>query len=408
VTERPNILLLISHDSGRHLGCYGADVPTPHLERLAGEGLRFDACFCTAPQCSPSRASLMTGLYPQQHGLMELEHLRERMELRPDCRTLPGVLAEHGYETRLIGFQHEHHDARRLGYAHVDQPWPPYRAADLAARVEAFLQAAPRTPFFLNAGFLETHRPFPPVEGDGAALRLPPWMDDTAVNRRDLLGFRQRAADLDAAVGRVDAALRRAGLAQNTILIYTTDHGTPFDRAKMTLFDAGLETALIVRWPGVTPAGKSCPALLSNVDLMPTLLEAAGSVPPAGIAGKSFLPALRGEAFAGREEIFGALTYHVQYLPQRCIRTRRHKYVRFYDSAALAPLLPREVAADSVIVPGHVAGEALYDLTADPGERNDVAGGQEHRACRDELAARLDAWLEDTGDPIRVGPVNKW
>jgi arylsulfatase A-like enzyme len=148
--------------------------------------------------------------------------------------------------------------------------------------------------------------------------------------------------------------------------------------------------------------------LLSNVDLMPTLLEAAGIVPPAGIAGGSFLPALRGEAFAGREEIFGALTYHVQYLPQRCIRTRRHKYIRTYDSSALASLLPREVAADSVIVPEHRAGEALYDLSADPCERRDLVQRSDCAGLRRALSRQLDDWLDRTADPIRVGPVNKW
>ncbi len=406
--DRPNILLLISHDSGRHLGCYGADVPTPNLERIAGEGLRFDNVFCTAPQCSPSRASLMTGLYPQQHGLMELEHLRERMELRPTCRTLPQLLAAVGYDTRLIGFQHEHHDARRLGYRADEQTFPLRSAASLAELVEGYVGAAPGQPFFLSVGFIETHRPFPRIEGDGAALRLPSWMADSPTNRRDLLGFRQRAADMDAAIGRIDAALHRAGLTDNTILVYTTDHGTPFDRAKMTLFDAGLETALVVRWPGVTPAGRTCSALLSNVDLLPTLLQALDMPPPEDLAGRSFLPALRGEAFAGRDEVFGALTYHVRYLPQRCIRTRQHKYIRYYDSVGLAPLLPAGVVADTVIAPEHVAGEALYDLDADRCERSNLAGAPKHRARRNELATRLDAWLDATDDPIREGPVSKW
>ena len=154
---RPNIVLVITHDTGTHLGCYGAGVATPQLDALAAEGVQFQQMHCTAPQCSPSRASLLTGQYPHTNGMMGLAH--RGWELRPDVRCLPQYLADGGYATYLFGFQHEaYQHPERLGYQHIDTS--AIKASVVAEKVRTCIDSQPDAPFFIMAGFDETHRPF--------------------------------------------------------------------------------------------------------------------------------------------------------------------------------------------------------------------------------------------------------
>src|SRR4051812_3256134 len=159
----PNVVVVITHDTGRHLGPYGRGVATPHLDRLAAEGVLFEQAFCAAPQCSPSRASLLTGLMPHRHGLIGLAH--RGFSLKPAAlkQTLPTILSGAGYATHLFGFQHEATDPYELGYQHVVQPRPtgsrPHLCRDVAPAAADFLSSGPAEPFFAMIGFEETHRP---------------------------------------------------------------------------------------------------------------------------------------------------------------------------------------------------------------------------------------------------------
>ncbi|WP_158564409.1 sulfatase family protein, partial [Jiangella anatolica] len=308
------MVLIHWHDVGTHLGAYGhGDVTSPAVDGLAAEGLRFDRAFCTTPLCSPARGSLFTGRYPHANGLMGL--VNRGWEYRPGERTAPSLLSELGYRTALIGQQHESHDPSRLGFDEV-WAWPAGRArcGPVAERAVAWLEAGPAEPFFLTVGFFETHRPYPVEEYppvDPVSVRVPAYLPDNEDTREDLAGFLGSVRVADAATGRVVEAVERAGLAGSTLVLFTTDHGIAFPRAKGTLYDPGIGVALLARPPrswGVAPGASD--GLVSHVDVVPTLLELAGGEVPAFVQGQSFAGVLRGEPGPRRGEVFAEKNYH--------------------------------------------------------------------------------------------------
>ena len=404
---------MITHDTGRRLGCYGASVSTPHLDRVAAEGTRFSQSFCTAPQCSPSRGALITGRYPHQNGLMGLAHLGWHLHAGERC--LGHHLADAGYETVLCGLQHEDADAARLGYQRV--VGRRRDAAGVAESVAGVLsdRGAGRPPLFLMAGMNETHRPFdgPAYRSDAPAEeRVPPYLPDVPEVRQELAQFGGLVRAVDDAVGVIAAAMQRGGLAERTILIYTTDHGIAFPRAKGMAYDPGLETALLLRWPGRVPAGRVDGHLVSHVDLLPTLLEAAGAPLPAGLAGRSLLPLWTGAPQTPRDHVFFEETWHDRYNPLRGVRTERFKYIRSFDPGAPEVYLPADIyrspsgaaVRDACYAVPRVQ-EELYDLKADPGERRNLAGDPGSAAVLSDLRNRVEEWMERTDDPLRSGPV---
>ncbi|HEY8291506.1 MAG TPA: sulfatase-like hydrolase/transferase, partial [Thermomicrobiales bacterium] len=247
--EQPNIVLVITHDTGTHLGCYGAGVATPHLDMLAAEGVQFNRAHCTAPQCSPSRASLITGLYPHTNGMMGLAH--RGWALRPDIRCLPHYLADGGYATYLFGFQHEaYKHPERLGYQHSDTSV--IQASAVAEKVRDCIESQPDAPFFIMVGFDETHRPFdrPGYDGDSSdAVTVPPWLPDIPAVRAEIGQLNGMVKAVDRAVGEIRAAIARHPQADNTLFIYTTDHGIAMPRAKGMLYEPGMRIALLMHWP---------------------------------------------------------------------------------------------------------------------------------------------------------------
>lgn len=422
---RPNILLVHWHDVGRHLGTYGwSSVPSPRVDALAAEGTRFDDAFCTAPMCSPARGSLYTGRYPHSNGLMALAHLG--WEYHETERRMPEYLSDAGYRTALFGMQHESRDATGLGYDEVHQVGGPEQycvpVTDLA---EHFLlrRAADLQPFHANVGFFETHRPYP--EGDDHAVgeyhhldpdevEVPGFLPDNADTRRDLAGFLGAIRLADEQTGRLLDALEEAGLANDTWVIFTTDHGMAFPRAKSTLFDPGLEVALIMRYPtGWRAPPEVCSELVSHTDVLPTVLEMLDLPVPETIQGRSVAPWLRGEdAYEPRDVIFGEKNWHDvdQYDPVRCVRTRAHKYIRSYErhpmllmSGDIETSPTRRGMDDDHLAPR--APEELYDLRNDPHESTNLAGDPAHEELRGELDARLEAWRRETDDPLLVGPL---
>ncbi|MDF2934827.1 MAG: sulfatase [Paenibacillaceae bacterium] len=444
--DRPNILLMISHDTGRYMGCYGQQVNTPNLNELAAKGVRFDRYFCPAPQCSPSRGSILTGLYPHNHGMNGLAHLG--FSIKPEVATLPRELGKQGYESVLIGFSHEtidEPDSRltsstyKLGYEQV-LPVPGDRGPDVAERTVAFLrekadeaaerraasggpssgmkgEATQHRPFFASVGFFETHRSFDEYHHEADAPELsppPPYLPDTPAVREDFALLHGSVKVLDQAVGQILQGLRETGLDSSTLVIYTTDHGIAFPRAKGTLMDAGLETALILYAPGLAEGGHAVTQLLCNVDLMPTLLELAGAPLPAGLDGRSFLPVLRNsedeETITVRDHFFAELTWHDRYHPMRGIRTERFKYIRNLEDGP-AVYLPLDIhrslsglaVRESYYSPN--VPEELYDLLHDPLEEHNLAGDPAWEDTLAELRQRVTAWMERTGDPLLQGPV---
>ena len=410
---RPNILYLHSHDTGRHIAPYGAGVRSPNLQRLAEQGVTFRRAFSAAPTCSPSRASLLTGQWPHRTGMLGLAH--RGFALTHPERHLATTLRDAGYDTVLAGVQHvTQGDPRELGYTTVHPAGPRRTEATVAAAVDTIRHAAshPDQPFFLDAGFSETHRPFPAAPADaGRWLAPPPSLPDTEAIRDDMADFQASLTILDDAYGAILYALDETGLASNTLVIATTDHGIAFPWAKCTLTDRGTGVLLILRGPQGIAGGRVLDALVSQVDLYPTLCEAAGIAAPHWLAGHSLLPLLRGEIESVRDELFGEVTYHAAYEPQRLLRTDRWALIRRYGDRR-TPVLPNlddSPSRDVVMEAGYAEVElpdiALYDTILDPQQRVNLADCRAHRDIRDDLMARLEAWMEETGDPLRHGDV---
>lgn len=407
---RPNILFIITHDTGRHAGGYGLGPRTPHLERLAAEGVRFEQMYCAAPQCSPSRASVLTGLMPHSHGLVGLTHRGFR--LRPGIPTLPKVLGAAGYETWLFGLQHESPDpAGELGYRHV-VPGEPHRTDChcVARKVVEMLADAPRQPFFASVGFSQTHRRFT----DSGATPLddvivPPYLPDCEETRRDFCDLNMDIAKVDQAVGEILDALERYRLVDNTLVVFTTDHGVAFPGAKGTLFDPGVGIAAVMRGPGGFDGGRCCAALVSNLDFLPTFCDLAETATPAGAQGISLLSLVAGKTERVRDEVFIELTYHAAYDPMRGVRTPTHKYIRSYEYRPywFGPNVDdgysKRLMRTSWQFREPRPRELLFDLVHDPNETHNLARDPALAEVLTDLRDRVDRFMDATEDAMSAG-----
>jgi N-sulfoglucosamine sulfohydrolase len=419
----PDVVVITCHDLGRHLGCYGvASVRSPNLDRLAAAGARFDLAFCTAPQCSPSRASLATGRYPHSHGVMGLTHDGFDWDLADGERHIAALLAEHGFETHLVGLQHVTRDVDRLGFQqrHADGHGDGTGSAgsrEVATAVEELLRDRQGgAPLYLEVNFFEPHRPydFGGVRPDAAAdVSVPGYLPDIPEAREELAALQGAVHEADLAVGRVLDAIDRAGMSERALVIFSADHGLAMPRAKCTLYDPGIGIALLARWPdGGVRRGTAVPGLVSNVDVVPTILEAAGLPIPAEVQGTSLLPRLRGQAAPAREAIFAEKTFHSHYDPMRCVRTERYKHIRNFETA-FAVDVPGDVQRGAIFRadPARYAADRralveLYDLEADPLEQRNLAGSPEVVEVQRSLDRTLWRWMSDTSDPLLRGPIS--
>jgi N-sulfoglucosamine sulfohydrolase len=406
---RPNILYIHSHDSGRYTQPYGYGVPTPRIQQLAQQGVLFRQAFCAAPTCSPSRASLLTGQCAHSSGMIGLAH--RSFALNDYSQHIVHTLRSAGYTSTLIGVQHVANDAARIGYDQV-LPLTNHDAEYVAPAAVEWLRHAPAQPFFVSVGFNETHREFhEPGPREDARYTLPPrTLPDTPETRRDMAAFTASARILDEGIGAVLDALDATGLAENTLVICTTDHGIAFPGMKCNLTDHGIGVMLIMRGPGGFVGGQVCEALVSHIDIFPTLCELIGIARPAWLQGKSLMPLMRGEASEVNDAIYAEVTYHAAYEPQRAIRTRRWKYIRRYDGRTrpvrpnLDDGLSKEVWLRNGWGERAPEAEQLYDLVFDPNEARNLAADPACQATLADLRAQLERWMRATNDPLLSGP----
>jgi arylsulfatase A-like enzyme len=410
--RRPNIVYLHSHDTGRYVQPYGYAVETPHMQRLAEEGMLFRRVFNAAPTCSPSRAALLTGQSPHNAGMLGLAHRGFR--LREPSQHLAHTLRAHGYRTVLAGVERTHKgDVAEIGYD-VDRSAATTQVRDVAPAAVAHVRelAAGETPFFLDVGFWETHRPLPEEGLEASRYVQPlPTLPDTPATRRDAASFHASLRELDRGVGMVLAALDEAGLAESTLVICTTDHGPPFPAMKCNLTDAGTGVLLIMRGPGGFSGGQVNDALISQIDLFPTLCELLAIPRPAWLQGVSILPVVRGEQEAVREALFAEVTFHAAYEPQRAIRTDRWTYIRRFGGRP-GPVLPnidggesRDLWVESGFADQVMAPVQLYDNLFDPPQGRNLAGDPAFARVREGLDQALRLWMRQTDDPLLQGDV---
>ena len=408
---KPNILYIHSHDTGRYLQPYGHAVPTPNLQRLAEQGVLFRRAYCAAPTCSPSRAALLTGQAPHSAGMLGLAN--RGFVLRDFSQHIIHTLKAAGYSSALAGIQHLtnadfHRGAEAVGYDHIlttEREGAHSAAAD-------FIRSGPAEPFWLTVGFFETHREYPQEHDVNPAYVQPPALfPDTPRIRQDMANYIAMAQTLDDKIGQVLEALDETGLRDNTLVIYTTDHGLAFPAMKCSLTDAGIGVALIMQGAGLFGGGRAVDAMVSHIDIFPTLCDLLEIDPPAWLQGHSILPLLRGEADSIRDELFAEVSYHAAYEPKRAVRSDRYKYIRRYDNRE-SPVMSNiddGLAKSDMVAFGFAerppAPEQLYDTLLDPNERVNLVDDPEQVVILADMRARLDRWMRDTDDPLRQGHI---
>ena len=412
-----NLVTIISHDLGRTLGCYGVEgVRSPNIDALAADALQIDNAFCVAPQCSPSRAAMWTGRYPHANGVVGLCHGDFRNDLHADEIHLAQILKAEGYTTWLHGDQHETRDPARLGFDYIDNPFSADPTADgFVKQMEAY---DGKKPFFAEICFFEPHRPFPTsddieIRAEGT-MPLPAYLPDLPVLREDFAAFEASIATLDRAVGRVFDAIKAAGAWDDTLIVFTADHGIPFPQAKMTLYDAGLEVPLIVRIPGGT-SGERSPAVFTNIDFTPTILELMGLSHPGEkpCHGVPRAAVLRGEDRIGAPEVFGEKTYHTYYDPMRCIRADGWKLIANFERAPIQECSPDfdnnahgyPETIEALGLGNYHPPFELFDLKTDPQEQINLAENPAHTKKLHDLKKRLLNWMRESEDPLLDGPI---
>lgn len=416
----PNILIIHCHDLGTYTGAYsGNSASTPALDKMAHEGIVLESHFSAAPTCSPSRASMFSGLNPHRHGLMGLQN-GGIWNLDPSIPLIPTILGKNGFETCAFGVWHVNIDPSDFGvdiYDPVELPMSRHSCEVTSDRFIEYLDQRDETkPFFAAVGFFEPHRDFTDQWEnlpDPETVEVPHYLPDIPETRDELRLMYGDISRADAATGRIISELDKRGLSEDTMVIFTVDHGIAMPYAKGTLYDPGIHIAAIFRWPGKFAADKRIGTLTSNVDLLPTILSCAGlkeQIPP-DIDGIDLMPALEGSPYQERNEVFTELTWHDFYEPMRAIRTQKFKLIRNFEvrdglqlagDIQQAPMVPHirwQMRAE--VRPEY----ELYDLEEDPREQQNLSEDLEYISIFDELKSRLNEYLVETNDPILNGPV---
>lgn len=439
--DRPNVVLIIADDMAwDDCGAYGnRKIRTPHIDRLAREGMRFDRAFVTASSCSPSRSSILTGRYPHNTGAEELH-----WPLPPGQVTFVEKLKASGYWTAAAGKWHlgdavkDRFDAVREANASGFQLGTG-TGARMTAQGSGAAQAGcdqwipvlrdrPRDrPFFLWLASLDPHRDYQPRtipephRPEDAVV--PPYLADIPETREDLALYYDEIARLDDHVGEVLAELERQGIAGNTLVLFFSDNGRPFPRCKTTLYDSGIRTPMLARWPGRIRPGSHCNRLVSTVDIAPTVLRLAGLEPGPSFQGKDASPLFSDPTAKIRDLIFAERNWHDYAAHGRAARSERFKYIRNDDNDR--PLTPpadavrsptframRRLRDAGKLTPAQRAcfvsprpAEELYDLDSDAHELINLAGDPKFAQALADMRRSLSEWGRETGD-VRPGTIS--
>lgn len=427
-----NVLLIHTHDTGRHLSPYGYSTPSPNLQAFAKDATVFRQAFCASPTCSPSRACMLTGRYAHNNGMLALS--QRGTDIRDFEWHLSSIMKQNGYQSVLCGVQHERAfwrpDSRAqkasldLGYElNISTPdtfvkndtdlleWDKNNAKSV---VEFIKKRKEERPFFLSYGMHATHRIYPELtkeeldEFDVNYIRVPETMQDNETNRYDTACLHKSIKNFDECFEMVINALKESGQYENTVVISTTDHGLANPFGKCSLRDAGIGVSFIMRVPEKAGShGKVYDGMVSQIDLIPTLAELLGIAVPEGIQGESFSTVFEDIHYKHREEIYAEVNFHTSYEPQRCVRTQRYKYIRYFDETWKRYNLSNcddSVVKSELMENGYATAvkdtEYLFDLLYDPMEKNNVIDREEYQEVLTEMRQKLESWQKETDDKI--------
>ncbi|MEH7009823.1 sulfatase [Neobacillus niacini] len=426
---RKNIIYIHTHDSGRILSPYGYDVPTPNLKMFAEDATLFRQAYCVGPTCSPSRAGLLTGMYPHSNGMLGLS--QRGFGLKDYSQHLVPFLKNTGYHTVLCGIQHEvgsylnsQNGAQVIGYdENITEDNSEYAEDELvkwdylnAHRVSDWLKHADKDkPFFLSYGLFATHRKFPKEEKNGINSKyiMPPYpIVDNETTREDYSGYLKSSSWFDDSFKIVIDTLKEEGLFDNSIIIYTTDHGLAFPFSKCNVTDTGIGVSLIIRVPESTTKGEVVEGLVSHVDLFPTICDLLNIEKPENLQGVSFVEMFNNHQAEVRQEIFAEVNFHTSYEPTRCVRTNMYKYIRHYDEEFLKVNISnidnspsKEFYLENGLQQVVKYRESLFDLIYDPSERNNVVDDPRYASVLEEMRAKLQEHQVKTSDPLLEGHI---
>lgn len=415
-SKKPNVVFFIADDlSLSDCSTYGGqDVPTPNIARLAKAGMTFTQAFVVSPSCAPSRAALLTGLAPMQNGAM-LNHARPK----PSLKKWPAYFQDLGYEVVAIGKVAHYAQVTDYGFDHVSH-FKYHEDACIAEGVKWLSARTSAKPLCFLVGTNWPHVPWP-TDGLYPNATLPPTFVPTLETRYAWSRYLAAVANADRDLGLLyDAAVKKFG--SNLLFAFSSDHGAQIPFGKWNCYDSGVQTPLIISWPNHVKPDSRSSAMVSWIDLLPTMVEACGDAAPADLSGSSFLKVLRGKADAHRDKIF--LTHSgdgkMNRYPIRAVRTTEWKYIRnlnptakhtthidlgnvgtdgrgYFDS--WVALAKTDTVAASVVQRYHTRpAEELYDLSADRWETKNVANDPQHAARLKTLRADLDEWMKANGD----------
>ncbi|MFC1758355.1 sulfatase [Planctomycetota bacterium] len=462
-----NIVLFVTDDQSPDLGCYGNDVvQTPNMDRLAADGVRFTRAFCTTASCSASRSVILTGLHNHANGHYGHLHDFHKFGSYDWVQTLPVMLGRAGYRTARVGKHHNGPESVYLFETKVGgSARSPYVMAD---NCKSFIESSDERPFFLYFATSDPHRgggdakklphqpnrfgnkpnreAYPHIEEviyDPKDVIVPPFLPDTPTCRAELAQYYQSISRIDQGLGRLVELLKEAGEWDNTLFVFTSDHGMAFPGAKTTVYEGGMHVPFIVRNPDLEKRGTVNNAMVSFVDITPTLLDWGGALDPSTNAvkpeiakrthfrqnrlrepkpyqfhGRTMLPILGDANPEGWDEVYASHTFHEiqMYYPMRVARGRRYKLIW-----NIAHPLPYPFASDLWAAPTWQAqykigmdanygvrtvGEyihrpefELFDLEKDPIESINVSNVAEYADVLADMKSKLKSFQKNTDDP---------
>jgi|TARA_B110000037_G_scaffold198732_1_gene237888 N-sulfoglucosamine sulfohydrolase len=457
--KSPNIVLIVSDDHGTDaLGCYGNPIiKTPALDSLAADGTLFTDANCTTASCSPSRSVILSGLHNHSNGMYGLQHTFHHYQSFDEVESLPVTLSKNGYRTARIGKFHVAPEAvykfdTVLSTGAANDPKTIGRSPyEMSEESRPVIESDDQRPFFLFYATDDPHRsnaftadglptfdtyPEPndfgnrddgypginPVVYDPAKVIVPPFLPDTPACRAEIAQYYQSVSRLDEGIGHLIDILKKSGKYDNTLILYIADNGVAFAGAKTTLYEPGMRLPLIVREPGQKKKGRTQEAMISWVDLAPTLLDYAGvDLSESALHGRSFKKGVSGK-LKNWDHIFASHTNHeaTMYYPMRVIKNRQYKLI-FNIAHGLEFPLAKDLLQSPTWVSmqknglklyGKRTPEALlhrprielYDLQADPHEVVNLSENPEYAKIRDSMIAQLKEFQADTRDPWGI----KW